>query len=187
MSNQNVNQTRQMPEFFRKIVVALKRRPQIIPLLVLVAAFLLYSLNLTYVSHTTSRIQGPGMGLYGFVTMLLSILSFVCFLNAFPHRKKVNIPMLVLMFIMFAIIIFADVQYRGLIHTALTRAENPIAEEIYITRAFTMLYRHIILLLVSSVLIALLPVYSKWLKKINTSIGVEDNGRLDEIDISGED
>ena len=187
MSNPSTDQVRTMPEFFRKIIVALKRRPQIIPLLVLAAAFLLYSLNLTHVSHTTSRIQGPGMGLYGFITMLLSILSFVCFLNAFPRRKKVNIPMLVLMFIMFAVIIFADVQYRGLIHTALTRAENPIAEELYITRAFNMLYRHIVLLLVSGALIALLPVYSKWLRKINTSIGVEDNGRLDQIDISGED
>ena len=187
MSNPTANQTKAMPEFFRKIVVALKRRPQIIPLLVLLAAFLLYSLNLTHVSHTTSRIQGPGMGLYGFITMLLSILSFVCFLNAFQHRKKVNVPMLVLMFIMFAVIIFADIQYRGLIHTALTRAENPIAEEVYITRAFTMLYRHIVMLLVTSGLIALLPVYSKWFRKINTSIGVEDNGRLEEIDISGEE
>jgi glucan phosphoethanolaminetransferase (alkaline phosphatase superfamily) len=187
MSNQTADQTRRMPEFFRKIIVALKRRPQTIPLIALLAAFLLYSLNLTHVSHTTSRIQGPGMGLYGFITMLLSMLSFVCFFNAFPRRKKPNVPMLVLMFVMFAIIIFADVQYRGLIHTALTRAENPIAEEIYITKAFNMLYRHIITLLVSCGLIVLMPVYSKWLRKINTSIGVEDYGKLSEIDISGED
>ena len=53
--------------------------------------------------------------------------------------------------------------------------------------AFNMLRSHIIALLVSSGLIALLPVYGKWLKSINTSIGVEDNGKLDEIDISGED
>ena len=181
------NQRKPMPEFFRKIIVALKRRPQTIPLLVLVLAFLIYTLNLTHISHTTSRIQGPGMGLYGFITMLLSMLSFVCFMNAFPHRKKVNVPMLVLMFVMFAIIIFADVQYRGLIHAALTRAENPIAEELYITKSFNMLLSHIITLLVASGLIALLPVYTKWLRKINTSIGVEDNGRLAEIDISGED
>ena len=187
MSNPSSNSIKPMPEFFRKIVVALKRRPQTIPLLVLVAAFLIYSLNLTHISHTTSRIQGPGMGLYGFITMLLSMLSFVCFMNAFPHRKKVNVPMLVLMFAMFAAIIFADIQYRGLIHTALTRDVNPIAEEVYITKSFNMLRNHIIVLLVGSGLIALLPVYSKWLRKINTSIGVEDNGKLDEIDISGED
>ena len=33
-------------EFFRKRVVALKRKPQTIPLFVLVIAFLYYSLNL---------------------------------------------------------------------------------------------------------------------------------------------
>ena len=111
-----------MKEFFRKQIVNLKRSPQNIPLVVLVVAFLVYSLNLTYISHTTSRIQGSGMGLYGFITMLLSMLSFVCFFNSFPRRKKPNMPMLILMFIMFAIIIFADIKYRGLIHAALTRS-----------------------------------------------------------------
>lgn len=37
------------------------------------------------------------------------------------------------------------------------------------------------------VITALLPVYTKLLRKINTSIIVEDNGALGEIDISGED
>ena len=176
-----------MPEFLRKIVVALKRRPQTIPLLVFVLAFLIYSLNLTYVSHTTARIQGVGMGLYGFITMLLSMLAFVCFNNSFPHRKKVNVPMLVLMFAMIAIIIFCDLRYRGLVLTALTRAENPIAAEDYITNAYKMLLSHIITLCVGVGLVALLPVYTKLLRSIKTSIDVEDNGKLDEIDISGED
>jgi len=174
-------------EFFRKCMVALKRRPQIIPLLVLIYAFLLYSLNLTNISHTTSRIQGPGMGLCGFVTMLFSILSFVCFLNAFPRRKKTNIPMLVLMFCMFAAIIFCNIRYRGLIWSALFRPENPIALETYISKAYNMLYYHIIALAVAAALIVLLPLYGKLLKKVKTSVDVEDYGRLEEIDISGED
>ena len=37
------------------------------------------------------------------------------------------------------------------------------------------------------VITALLPVYTKLLRKINTSIIVEDNGKMGEIDISGED
>lgn len=36
------------------------------------------------------------------------------------------------------------------------------------------------------VLTALLPLYSRLLRKINTSVSVEDNGKLDAIDISGE-
>ncbi len=181
--NKNAN----MPEFLRKIFVALKRKPQTIALLVFVVGFLVYSLNLTHISHTTARIQGPGMGLYGFITMLFSMLSFVCFSNAFPKRKKANAPMLVLMYAMTAAVIFCDLRYRSLIHAALTRAENPIAPEAYIEKAYAMLGSHIVILVIAVVLVALLPVYSKWLRKIKTSIIVEDNGKLGEIDISGED
>ena len=101
-------------EFFRKRIVALKRKPQTIPLIVLGFAFLLYSFNLTNVSDTTARINFAGMGLTEFCTMLFSLLSFVCFLNSFPHRKKVNIPMLVIMFVMIAILIVCDVLITSL-------------------------------------------------------------------------
>ena len=176
-----------MPEFLRKTVVALKRRPQIIPLLVYVLAFLIYSLNLTHVSHTTARIQGTGMGLCGFVTMLFSILSFVCFSNAFPRRKKPNVKMLALMYAMLGAVIYCDVRYRGLIFAALNRADNPIAPEPYIEKAYAMLGTHVVTLLIGTALIVLMPVYAKWLRGIKTSVLVEDNGPLGVIDISGED
>ena len=176
-----------MKEFFRKQIVNLKRSPQNIPLVVLVVAFLVYSLNLTYISHTTARIQGPGMGLYGFITMLLSMLSFVCFFNSFPRRKKPNYAMLGLMFVMFIIIIFSDIKYRGLIYTALNRAENPINPEVYIDRAYSTLLTHIIILCCGAALVLLMPVYSKMLRSIKTSIEVEDNGSMAAIDIAGDD
>jgi len=182
----NQNSATNMPEFLRKIIVHLKRKPQTIPMLALVIAFLIYSLNLTNISHTTSRIQGSGMGLYGFITMLLSMLSFVCFTNAYPNRKPINKPMFILMLVMIGIIIFADIQYRGLIHTALNRAENPIAMEPYIDAAYKMLFTHICTLIISVVLILIMPVYARALRSIRTSIDVEDNGGLAEIDISGE-
>ena len=116
-----------MNEMLRKLIVSLKRKPQTIAMLSLVIAFLVYSLNLTAISNTTAKIQGSGMGLCGFTTMLLSILSFVCFLNAFPYRKKVNMPMLVLMFAMFAIVVYCDWYYLGAIIRAITRAESPIS------------------------------------------------------------
>ena len=177
-------------EFFRKLLVSLKRRPQIIPMLVFAVAFLVYSLNLMNISDTTAKIQGAGMGLCGFATMLFSMLSFVCFLNAFPRRKKTNIPMLVLMFVMLGVIIFCDVFYMNAITRALTRPENPIVlskSTVYIGLAYNMLNDHIVILAIGIVLVALLPVYSKLLKKIKTSVEVEDNGKLDAIDISGED
>jgi len=177
-------------EFFRKLLVSLKRRPQIIPMLVFVLAFLIYSLNLMNISDTTAKIQGKGMGLCGFATMLFSLLSLLCFLNAFPHRKKVNVPMLALMFAMVGLILFCDTFYLNAIAIALTRADNPIQitkNTLYIAKANNMLNDHIIVLIVGVVLTALLPVYGKLLKKINTSVQVEDNGKLGAIDISGEE
>ena len=53
-------------EFVRKRLVALKRKPQTIALIVLVIGFLYYSLNLTQISNTTAKIQGSGMGLAEF-------------------------------------------------------------------------------------------------------------------------
>ena len=54
-----------MKEKIRKFLVALKRKPHMIPLVVLGVAFLVYSMRLTLISNTTAKIQGPGMGLCG--------------------------------------------------------------------------------------------------------------------------
>ena len=178
-----------LKEVWRKFLVSIKRRPQMIPLAVLTVGFLFYSLNLMYISDTTARIQGPGMGLAGFATMLFSMLSFMCFLNAFPYRKKPNMPMVILMFALLAIVIFADVYYISAIWTAITRVDNPIKvtqETSYIAFAEYYLRIHIIILAIGIVLTLLLPVYSKWLRKIKTSIDVGDNGDMAAIDISGE-
>ncbi len=175
-------------EALRKFVVSLKRKPQNIALAALVISFLVYSLNLTCISDTTAKIQGTGMGLSGFCTMLSSILSFICFINAFPHRKKVNVPMLVLLFVMFAIAVGCDFFYLGAITRAVTRAESPISisEFAYVGKARATLTAHMICLGVTTLLVILMPVYRKLLRSIKTSVEVEDNGKLDAIEISGE-
>ena len=178
------------PEFFRKWMVALKRKPQMIALFVLAAAFVYYSLNLTQVSNTTAKIYGSGMGLAEFATMLLSMLSLLCFLNSFPHRKKTNVPMLVLMFVMLGIVYYCDIFYGNRITEALTRADNPIVADstnAYITNAQRMLGIHRILLVVGAALTALLPVYKPLIKRINTSVEIAENEEMGTIDISGED
>lgn len=180
---------RGLKEVWRKFLVSLKRRPQLIPLAVFVAGFLFYSLNLMYISDTTARIQGPGMGLAGFATMLFSMLSFMCFLNAFPYRKKPNYVIMALMFFLIAIVIFSDGYYINAIWTAISRPDNPIKvtqETSYIAFAEYYLRIHMGILVVGVVLTLLLPVYSKWLRKIKTSIDVSDNGSMEAIDISGE-
>ena len=177
-------------EFVRKRIVALKRKPQTIALIAFVIAFVYYSLNLTKISDTTAYINLPGMGLAGFATMLFSILMMVCFTNAFPHRKNVNIPMLALMLLLVGIIIYAGIFYQGRITEALTREVNPITvtgDKAYISAAMQMLSIHRIILIIGVALVALLPVYSRALKKINTNVDVEETAEMAAIDISGED
>lgn len=179
-------------EYLRKTVVKLKRKPHRIPLLAMVWCFLWYSFHLSSVSNTTAKINGPGMGLCGFVTMLFSMLSLVCFMNAFPHRKKVNKTMLVLMFLMVAAIIFCDIRYRALILRAVVASPtnpNPIevnANTIYILKSYNMLRLHIIFLAVASALTALLPLYAPLIRKIKTSVDVESYGTMDAIELEGE-
>ena len=178
-----------MKEFCRKRLVALKRKPHMIPLVMLALAFIYYSFNLSQIANTTALINGPHMGLAEFGTMLFSTLSLVCFLNAFPHRKKVNVPMLALMVLMVCALIFFDTYYGGRITAAITRTENPIdptGRNIFVSNARSVLSVHRILLVISLALTALLPVYKPLLKKINTNIDIEGSGDMAAIDISQE-
>ena len=179
-----------MKEKFRTFLVALKRKPHMIPLVVLVVAFLVYSLRLTLISNTTAKIQGPGMGLCGFVIMLFSMLGLVSFGRTFPHRKPVNKFMLALTFCLFIAVMIADRKYISLVDNALTRSENVISvtdATSYITESVAMLKLHFWMVIAGLGLTALLPVYAPMIKKINTSVRVEESGEMESIDISGED
>lgn len=183
------NKPSRVHEFIRKRVVTLKRKPQIIPMLVLVLAFIYYSFNLSAIANTTALINGPHMGLAEFCTMLFSALGLVCFLNAFPHRKKVNIPMLVLTFVILAGLIYADRYYSGRIIIALTREESPIVptgKNAFVTVAQGVLNLHTILLIVGAALLALMPVYAKLIRKINTNVNIAGNSSMKALDLSEE-
>ncbi len=80
-------------EFVRKFFVSLKRSPQNIPLVALVAAFLIYSLNLTSIANTTAKINSPNMGQCEFAAMLFSILAFVCFIRAKAAESNAGAPL----------------------------------------------------------------------------------------------
>ena len=185
--SENAKKTGGFKDFIRKQLVTLKKNPQFFPLVMLLASFVLYSFNLTNMSDTTAKIQGAGMGLCQFCIMLFSLLSMVCMLNAFPKRKKPNLPMIILMFVMFAVIIYCDIHYSNAIVAALSRPENPIVLDvntIYIANAYNMLSTFIVMIGITAVLVVTLPFYSKLLKKINTSVEVEDNGDMAEIEIN---
>ena len=190
MANEKVEKMAvKKPNFFkemvRKFIVSLKRRPQHIPLAVFIIAFLVYSFNLTAVSDTTSLLGGPNMGLAAFATMLFSMLSLLCCNNAFPYRKPVHKPMLILMFIMQAIILFADGYYLWRI--VVDGVGIDWTQNTFIYYAQYYLTVHIVIIAVGVVLTALLPVYSKLLRKINTNVEVAGNADMGAIDLAGDD
>ena len=175
-----------MPEFIRKFFVGLKRKPQNIALTAVIVSFIWYSFNMTVISFTTTRLQGNNMGLTGFAIMLFSTLAIVCCLNAFPYRKKVNKPMLVLLFVMIGIVLFCDVHYLNCIADKLNAGTITVESLPEVVQARSVMTVHIILLGISTLLVVTLPVYRKLIRKINTSVAVESNGEMAAIDISNE-
>lgn len=181
---------KQRSEFVRKMLVSLKKNPQLIPLLALTLSFLVYSLNLTSISNTTAKIYGAHMGLCAFISMLFSILSYVCMFSAYPKRQKPNKLMIALMLVMYAVIIFADSYYFMRIQAALTRSTSPIKitkATSYISTSKVVLIVHIVTIVITMACVVLEPVFAKMLKKINTSVEIEANAEIADIDISDED
>ena len=181
---------KQRSEFVRKMLVSLKKNPQLIPLLALTLSFLVYSLNLTSISNTTAKIYGPHMGLCAFISMLFSILSYVCMFSAYPKRQKPNKLLIALMLAMYAVIIFVDSYYFMRIQAALTRSASPIKitkATAYISTSRVVLIVHIVTIVITMACVVLEPVFAKMLKKINTSVEIEANAEIAEIDISDEE
>ena len=175
-------------EFFRKRLVAIKRKPHTIPLLVFGVAYVYYSLNLSYIADSTTIVHSKGLGLTEFLSMLFGVLLLVCFMNAFPHRKKVNVPMLVIMFLMVGLVFYCDTYYAGKLNDRFAPGMDfPAAWHSFVDPTLTTLRWHRILLLIGVALTALLPVYTPLLRKINTNVRIEDNGNIGSIDLSGED
>lgn len=160
--------------FGRKFLITLKKNPQLIPLVMLLVSFLVYSLNLTDVSNTTATIQGKGMGLCEFATMLFSILSMIAILNAFPKRKKPNYPVVAVIVLLCAIIIVCDYLYVTKVYeTLLADKFNRNYYEAYST-TYSMLYIHMVLVGITAVTVVLEPLFAKLLKKIKIKIELEE-------------
>lgn len=177
-------------EVIRKILVSLKKNPQAIPLLALTVSVVVFSFNLTDISNTTAKIYGANMGFCAFIALLFSILSYVCMFNAYPKRSKPNIPMIVILIILYSAIICADLYYYNRIIIALTREVSPIEitpATAYIADTKKVIIAHIITVIITMICVVLEPVFAKLLKKIDTSIEVEGNGNIGVIDISDEE
>lgn len=180
-------------EFVRKFIVSLKRSPQNIAMAMMLITYVFYSLNLTNISDTTGYCMKANMGQCEFVCMLVGILSFVTFLRAFPRREKPKIVMIILTVVMQAITVFCEIVYAARINDALY-GEKPVKLHddvtgnlneagVAIFKTQPLVTVHIILLIITIGLIVLLPVYSKLIRKIKTSIDVAGNENMGAIDV----
>ena len=161
-------------EWCRKRVVALKVKPQIIPLVILVITSVTFMLALHSVgiaiNASFSAAETKATGICSFITTLLSLLVLVSFLNAFPKRKKPNIFFIVLVFVMIAGIVACDVVYYVQMSNFM-KAKPDLSAEVEPAQPYIM--AHLIMLGISALSFALLPLYAKLIRKINTSIKLE--------------
>jgi uncharacterized membrane protein len=188
-------------EYFRKKIVNLKRKPQNIPLLFLLATSIFYLLILfvlskaIYVCAENKNVTSGGICV--FIVTLLSLLSLVSFLNAFPKRKKPNYIMVALVFVMIAVMVVCDILYYNqiaaylsyLVETDAKTGADATTRSEYISAASgqPFVIVHIILLAISAVVFALLPVIKILVNKIDTSVKLESatenmNGKIDIVD-----
>jgi hypothetical protein len=176
-------------EWFRKQIVGIKKRPHKIPLLFQVVTLLVYSFNLTDIAGTAVFANVGNMGLYCFVIMLAEILILVMFLNAFPKRQKPKTVMIALTFVTMAIIILCCVLFAIGIEIPFVREEQQIdfetvndAMKAAITTARKVIRADIILQAVTMLLLATLPLYSKLLQKIDTSVKLDEGPTLSVVE-----
>lgn len=163
-------------EWFRKRMVSLKRHPNYIPLVVLTITMFFYSLKMSTTSNAISTVGEPGTGLAMFAIVLSSYLSFISFLGAFPRRQKPKFVTIGLVVFMILLSIGCNIFIHDRFVYATTEREIIVSVEKYpyIQEAMTISIVHIVMLCVSLLLIVLMPLYSKLLKKIDTSTNVDD-------------
>lgn len=172
-----------LKEIKRSFLVSLKKNPTIISFSMLIISFLVFSLNLTDISNTTAKIQGVGMGLCEFVSMLLSLLCMICLLNAFPKRQKPNKFMVGIILFFSALIIFSDTLY---IIRILSSSVKVTKQTMYINTAQIVMIVHIVLVALTAVAVILQPLFTKLIKKIDTSVDLEET-HLDSIELADEE
>lgn len=177
-----------LKEWFRKLIVKLKRKTHLIPLvLTLITSFVYLCMIGTFSQLTIDNKGISSIGLCMFVTTLASILILPLFLNAFPKNKKPVIAYIVSVFVVFALIIAMDSLFLANMNNFRNSGVTILADKlVFFDKSQTCLITHLVLVSLCVVVFALLPVYKRAINKINTKKVVASNDFSDEIDTSAE-
>ncbi len=162
-------------EWGRKQIVNLKRRPSNIALVFFVITSLVYMIAYSTVAEMLyGGRENPVIewsALCSFVVFLFSILILVLYLQAFPKRKKPNVVMLVLVGLFAAVMIAMDIICYLELQDVFAAATRPLTPEYYASESIFL--AHIVLVALSSVVLACTPLIKMGLMKINTRKEVE--------------
>lgn len=162
-------------EWGRKQIVNLKRRPSNIALVFFVITSLVYMIAYSTVAEMLyGGRENPVIewsALCSFVVFLFSILILVLYLQAFPKRKKPNVVMLVLVGLFAAVMIAMDIICYLELQDVFAAATRPLTPEYYASE--NIFLAHIVLVALSSAVLACTPLIKMGLMKINTRKEVE--------------
>lgn len=169
-----------------KKLVSLKRRPQIIPILLLCVTCMVYTFNLTAHSNAAIYVTDSLIALYVFIITLCSMLTVFSYMNAYSKGKR-NLPMLVVCLIMLAIQIVLDVVCYSIYMNEITNLGTPLTLDV--VNAINGSVAHLVFLAISTLAVVLLPVYHKLILKIPTQVDDEEGDNMDDDagEISSED
>lgn len=179
-----------MKNRLRNFVVSLKRKPQTIPLVLLVLSCAIYTFHLTEHSNASMYVSSRIIALYVFIITLFSILVIFSFSNAYSRGQKHFKLMMATVFLLLFAQMLLDGLYLDIMFYETMERENavPITQDIADSMNYTML--HLGALALSFLSIALLPVCRRLLNKIDTSIEDEEFDSMQEeriVEDEGED
>lgn len=186
-----------MKEFFRKKIVYLKRNPQFITLLILIATSCIFLFALgahsddatgayaeDYLSGWAATPDGqkyggvvPAIfrlpGLYVFILTLFSVLSVISYLSVYK-RGKLNVFMLATTFFMLAVMVACDILYvqalRFYVDSYGSKVLLDAGEVNGVQDSINNATAHLIANIVAIVFVAIVPLIRKLLNLIDTSV-----------------
>ncbi len=176
-------------EFFRKKLVALKRKPEILPLLAIIIACMVYTFKLSNYSNASIYATDFWVAILVFTTTLFSMLAIFTYISVHT-RKGTNYVMFALCMIILVFLLVSDVLSYGSISRRIAEIKAAGAEDRpALTQALTDLRNHVISLGIAILLCVLKPVYGKMLNKINTAVKDDEfaDGDDDDDEVIAED
>ena len=175
-----------MKEFFHKQIVNLKRAPQRIPLVFLVASCMIYTFSLTEHSNASMYVNSNIIALYVFIITLSSMLAIFSYINAYSGGRT-HKAMLVVAISLVLLQILLGYVYLDIMYHEIYYRENPVPITADIAASMNNTMVHMGSLALSLLTILLKPLYHKALLKIDTSVlDVEESDIVDDTSIDDE-